>query len=1329
MNKVRFAWVVLFCLIGTSGFAQNYDPPPGSSVLADLYSPMFLAWGAGVTGEVSPASDILNPAASGAKQRLTFDLSGLTLFGTTSADQGLGMVINAGVTWPTKAGVLSGSLHLISADFSEVRLGTIYDLHLSFAKDLYPTLLVGLSLNAQVGRGDQLDWGLGADLGFVHLPGNLGFLKDFRWGIALRNLGKGYEPFSKYSAIPEPFTPALGVGFDLVQTPKLAWSLHSDLSFPSFTTLRMAIGTELGIMDRVFLDLGTGFDLHELKNGKGRDVPVSLGLSVKFGTSVRKDKSELTTTVAAAPLQNGIWTAGFGANLPIGMRDRNPPSIQLDTSPQYISPNLDGIQDDLERSLSITDERYVKGYRFLVFDAAGSQVREIVNKDERPENVSVKNILARLAYVKKGISIPPQVRWDGRTDQGAPAPDGSYTYYVEAWDDNGNTGKSAVGTVTVDNTPPSAHVQAPYLIFSPNGDGNKDTLPVEQSGSEEALWTGSIADAAAKETLHLQWEASAPPSFEWDGKNSSGVLSPDGVYSYKLSATDKAGNAFSTQVDNILINTQATPINITISDSYFSPNGDGTKDAVLFELGVPVTTGIERWTLSVIDEKGAARRSFTGASSLPATQVFDGMDDSGKVVPEGAYKAKLAVIYINGNNPNAESPPFTVDLTPPSASASADLSIFSPDGDGNKDVITIYQETSSEALWQGTIENLEGQAVRTYGWRGVADAKFQWDGRADSGQPAPDGFYLYTLKSVDRAGNSGESKRIRFELNTQATEVFLSTGGDIFSPNADGVKDTLAIRPRLKVIEGVASYTLRILNASGQTVRSIQAQNRAPQDFAWDGLDNQGRRVADGQYVAELVLDYLKGDHHQVKTSPFAVDTHLPSIEVTADYALFSPDGDGSRDDLPIKQVSSAEDFWEGAILNAKGETVRSYYWKAQAASLRWDGKDENGNRLPDGKYSYRVRGSSRAGTSIGKELKGLEIDTRPASAFLTVSSDGFSPNGDGVLDKVELKPVITLEQGIQSWTLQMVHEQAGVQKTFSGAGKVPAVLVWDGKTDKGEPAAEGVYAGLLRVEYLKGNRPQAQSTPFKLNTSGPQIELSLSPQPFSPDNDGVEDELAIALKVKDISPVSEWTLSIEDPEGHPFVSFSGKGVPAERIIWNGLSDSGELVQAASDYSLRVTIQDRLGNTRAEEKLIAVDVLVIREGDKLKIRIPSITFPPNSADLAKVEDLEKAAKNDWVLGRLAQILSKYNTYDFRIEGHANLVYWNDSARAEREEKEELAPLSLARAEAVKNALVALGLKAERISVAGLGGTNPIVPFGDEENRWKNRRVEFILLKK
>ncbi len=88
---------------------------------------------------------------------------------------------------------------------------------------------------------------------------------------------------------------------------------------------------------------------------------------------------------------------------------------------------------------------------------------------------------------------------------------------------------------------------------------------------------------------------------------------PDGVYTFRLTATDRAGNAFAGKLDNILVSTLATPINITISDSFFSPNGDSVKERVLFQLSVPVTTGIEKWSLSVVNEQGEAQRTFAGA--------------------------------------------------------------------------------------------------------------------------------------------------------------------------------------------------------------------------------------------------------------------------------------------------------------------------------------------------------------------------------------------------------------------------------------------------------------------------------------------------------------------------------------------------------------------------------------------------------------------------------------------------------------------------------------------------------------------------------------------
>ncbi|MCF6336150.1 MAG: hypothetical protein L3J12_10450 [Spirochaetales bacterium] len=45
-----------------------------------------------------------------------------------------------------------------------------------------------------------------------------------------------------------------------------------------------------------------------------------------------------------------------------------------------------------------------------------------------------------------------------------------------------------------------------------------------------------------------------------------------------------------------------------------------------------------------------------------------------------------------------------------------------------------------------------------------------------------------------------------------------------------------------------------------------------------------------------------------------------------------------------------------------------------------------------------------------------------------------------------------------------------------------------------------------------------------------------------------------------------------------------------------------------------------------------------------------------------------------------------------------------------------------------NYLSKLGVDPSRMDSKGMGGGNPIVPNSDLENRWKNRRVEFILWK-
>jgi outer membrane protein OmpA-like peptidoglycan-associated protein/flagellar hook assembly protein FlgD len=1323
-KRVVYLFLIVWMALSASApLHAEYNPPDGSGWLYSLYAPPLLSAGAGASAvsDLSPAVDALNPAASGAKQRLTLDMSYLGLFGSDGGTK-LGHVVNGGVTYPTAAGVLSGSARFITSPFDSLNVGTLAALNFSFAKDLFPRLLVGAGLAAFLGP----DWGLGLDLGFVHLTGDVGFFKDLRWGGVIRGLGKAYEPEAGYSAFPAPYTPALGASFELLQLEILDWRWAADLSVPSFQSLVFSLGTEITFKDTFFISASSRYDQEEYADRK--QLPYSFGLGVKLGAKVRKSQSEARISAAAGTVAENVWAVGGGVNIPIGLIDRDPPAIEMQAGEEYISPNLDGVQDELLKPIGISDERFVKGYRFTISDDTGAQVREIVNKDERPENATFKNIVDRLVYVKKGISIPEQLRWDGRSDTGSVVPDGDYSYQVEAWDDNGNTGRSAVGKVVVDNTPPFVEIGSPYLIFSPNEDGNKDTLPVVQEGSSEDLWQGTVTDVKGQEIRRFSWNNGAPADFSWDGKNQEELLTADGVYSYRISAQDRAGNTGGARIDNILINTQATPINITINESYFSPNADGAKDTLVFTLEVPVTAGIESWRLALADQAGSTVKEFRGTDAIPGSIDFDGRGEQAALLAEGRYRGELEVLYTNGNFPRAVSPDFTIDLTPPAVTLSADLDIFSPNGDGIKDEVVIYQETSEEPSWTGNIVSPAGDVVRTYSWRGRADERLSWEGRTAAGRLVPDGVYAYNLQATDRAGNRTESQQLTIELNTEQTEVFLSTDLSAFSPNADGVKERIAVIPTLKVETGVERYQIRILDTANQVVKSIGGRLRAPELYAWDGLDNQGRRAADGKYLAELILDYTKGDHHEVRTPAFTLDTVTPEIEIAADVTLFSPDGDGLLDTVRITQSSSTETLWEAEIMNGAGSIVRGFYWKGEAADLRWDGKDENGNKIADGSYTYIVRSTDAAGNSALDTLPGLTIDTRPTPIFLTVSEAAFSPNADGFRDALSFTPYVELNEGIESWKLELIHEDEGVQKIFSGSEAVPAVIDWDGLV-YGSAGLEGSYQAQLTVTYRKGNTPKAVTSPFILDVSPPRVPLTVSPRPFSPDNDGVDDELYIALPVTDASGIADWELAISDPVGNSFIRFQGKGMPTERIVWDGLSEQGELVQAAEDYTAVFTIQDILGNAASSEHVIPVDVLVIREGDKLKIRIASITFPPNSADLQSVADLEKVEKNAKTLSRLAEILAKYSSYQIRIEGHANNLSFADPTAAEKEEIEELAPLSKARAEAVKQALVELGLAAERFTTAGLGGRSPIVPFADTENRWKNRRVEFILVKK
>src|SRR5208283_5314447 len=110
------------------------------------------------------------------------------------------------------------------------------------------------------------------------------------------------------------------------------------------------------------------------------------------------------------------------------------------------------------------------------------------------------------------------------------------------------------------------------------------------------------ADASGKTVRTLKYESAAPADWTWDGKGDDGKIVSDGVYSFSISATDRAGNSASKRFDNIVVDTQQPPIGLVIDLAAFSPSGKTQKGVVNLFPSVPVKTGIVGWKLSVLDK-------------------------------------------------------------------------------------------------------------------------------------------------------------------------------------------------------------------------------------------------------------------------------------------------------------------------------------------------------------------------------------------------------------------------------------------------------------------------------------------------------------------------------------------------------------------------------------------------------------------------------------------------------------------------------------------------------------------------------------------------------
>ena len=386
--------------------------------------------------------------------------------------------------------------------------------------------------------------------------------------------------------------------------------------------------------------------------------------------------------------------------------------------------------------------------------------------------------------------LPASLTWDGKTDAGALAPEGTYkaTLAVE-YKEKYQPGSAESRSFVLDISPPTGSIAANPSQFTPTDTGVQApvTLTINATSATAKMdsWSMDVLDPAG--ALAKNWSGQWPyAAATWDGSTmSGGTVKPDSTYSVVATVRDEYGNSSQIKANLAVAALAATPApvvpaqlppaaptpppkpgqpSIAATTLGFSPNAQQVANTITLAVGFGQPSSVVSWTASVAPVGGSAQKTWSGGGTgLPATRVWDGKTDAGSLAPEGTYTASLSVDYGTAfASATATSPNFILDVTPPSGTLSLSTPLFSPIE--SSDTITLKLAATSPTAtidsWSTNIYDPAGSVFRSFSAKWPQNS-ITWDGHGMSGdlvQSAED--YPVVAMVRDVFGNIGTVKTV-----------------------------------------------------------------------------------------------------------------------------------------------------------------------------------------------------------------------------------------------------------------------------------------------------------------------------------------------------------------------------------------------------------------------------------------------------------------------------------------------------------------------------------------------------------------------------------------
>ncbi len=715
--------------------------------------------------------------------------------------------------------------------------------------------------------------------------------------------------------------------------------------------------------------------------------------------------------------------------------------------------------------------------------------------------------------------------------------------------------------------------------FSPNGDGIRDSVTIAARVNRQVAWSIEIWNSSQQLIRSLSGRDRVI-SAVWDGKDDNGILVPDGRYTFAMKGRDPDSGIELQQKQGTLV-----------VDNHFVTLTEPAPGSIL--------SGIV--TLRAVASEYISRMQFLqffcylpGVANPAGLGTFSQEPDGSwtaewdtSTVNNGDCEVELHGSYYNLDNlyMGGRTLPVNYIIDNPIVidNLSETSDAFSPNNNGLYDTTTLsYFINQAGRVTIGIytednvlVRTLKSNVLETSGSNTVV-----WDGRDDSGSILPDDTYVYKIDAVTSLGSQAEQKQGQVSIDNH----FLT----LIEP-APGSTLTGIVRLRVMPSEHVHNTKAPSFGYCTPGTKNcvwVLGFNRWSSDGSYV-IDWDSSVASNGNYDIRFSLSYydINGQYRGETTFPVSYTINNPLLidNLSAVRNAFSPNNDGQHDTTTISYLINQPASVTVKIYDSNDTLIRILKDNASETSgintAVWDGKDDQGNVLPEGTYTYKVNGSDSLGNPAEQKQGQVSIDNH----FMTIIEPAANSTLTGT---VTLK--VALSQYTQGLKNVRFHYRVPgelnwipVNGWFNHQGDSVFVGNWDTAT-----VNNGNYELRFGANYndVNGKGRLEDISPISCTVDNPLLidNLSAVRNAFSPNNDGKYDTTTISYSINRPASVTLRLYDENDALIRTLKDNVRESSGTNTAVWDGKDDQGNVVPEGT-YTYEIDASDSFGNP-AEQK-------------------------------------------------------------------------------------------------------------------------------------------------